>query len=193
MLPMTVHIPKEPERIWDLPVPILVVEETKQVSVYITNSIQEPYVYDELTHVLRTLDSSYTVNFYLSTPGGHLDSAVILIDAIRTCAATTVAHVSGEVASAGTMITLACDQINVRPHSSFMIHYYSGMLGGKGSDIQQQQTHMDKSVKLLYNDIYKDFLTTREITRVINGTDVWLLADEVTERWNKVLEARNVK
>jgi ATP-dependent protease ClpP protease subunit len=91
------------------------------------------------------------------------------------------------------MITLACDQINVRPHSSFMIHYYSGMLGGKGSDMQQQQTHMDKSVKLLYNDIYKNFLTPREITKVINGTDVWLLADEVTERWNKVLEARNGK
>lgn len=191
MIPMSITIPKEPTRVWELPVPIHVDESTKHAHIYLTDQIGEPMNYDELTYVLQSLTSEHVVNLYLSTPGGHMDSAIVLMDAIRSSKARTIAHIRGEVASAGTMIALACDELNVRPHSSFMIHYYSGGVVGKGNEVQIQQKFMDKAAKALFNDIYSNFLTSREINKVINGEDIWLTTDEVIERFNRVLEARN--
>ena len=181
MIPMSIQIPKTPKRIWELPVPIL--REGNLIRAYLTDDISAPFDYNELCYALETATADDTVRLYINTPGGDLDAANMIVDAISNSPATVIAHLSGTVASAGTMITMACDDIVVAANTDFMIHTYSSMMGGKGQELEARQSHVNKAIKQLMTDYYAGFLTSRELTKVINGTDMWFDRNEVLRRW----------
>ncbi len=132
MSAITFELPKDITRIWDLQVPIIKDEENKIISVYLRDTVDEPCVYNELSYVLDAAEEGDTVNLYLNTPGGVVDTAFMIADDIKRSKARVVAQLSGTVASAGTLITMACDDIAIAPFTSFMIHNYSGGAVGKG-------------------------------------------------------------
>lgn len=114
--------------IWSRDIPIAVKGDT--VDVFMTTHIQEPEVYNELCYKLINAKSSDTFYMWLNTPGGVIDSAFMISDAMRKSKARIIGKLSGTVASAGTLITLDCDELEVADHTSFMIHNYStGMQG----------------------------------------------------------------
>ena len=184
------ELPKEVTRIWDLYVPY--VKSTNQLDVYINTSIDEPSCYSEICYILSTLTEDETVYFHINTPGGILDSAFQLVDAIKGCRATTVAQLTGTVASAGTIIALSCDKLIVAEHTSFMIHNYSSNAYGKGNELKARQEHIDKSTNDAFKEFYSGFLTDKEVKEVINGKDIWLTADEVRMRWQCKLDNATV-
>ena len=185
------ELPKEVTRIWDLVVPY--VKSTNQLDVYINTNIDEPSCYSEICYILSTLTEEETVNFHINTPGGILDSAFQLVDAIKGCRATTVAKLTGTVASAGTIIALSCDKLIVAEHTSFMIHNYSSSSGyAKGHELKARQEHIDKSTNDAFKEFYSGFLTDKEVKEVINGKDMWLTADEVRMRWQCKLDNATV-
>ena len=184
------ELPKEITRIWDLYVPY--VKSTNQLDVYINTNIDEPSCYSEICYVLSTLTEDETVYFHINTPGGVLDSAFQLVDAIKGCRATTIARLTGTVASAGTIIALSCDKLIVAEHTSFMIHNYSAGAYGKGNELKARQEHIDKSTNHAFKEFYSGFLTGKEIEEVINGKDIWLTADEVRIRWQRKLDNATV-
>ena len=49
--------------------------------------------------------------FDVDTPGGRVDAAVDIIDAIQDTEIPTIAYVNREAISAGAMISIACNQI----------------------------------------------------------------------------------
>lgn len=171
---------KTPTRIWDLYVPIA---ETKTgFTAYLTNQIDTPEEYNELCHRLLVADKDEKVTLVLNTPGGAVDSALMIIDAINQSKAKITAHVTGTVASAGTMITLACDKVTVAPHSAFMIHNYSAGLAGKGNELKARQEFTDKHLNEAFRTFYTNFLSPEEMEEVIDGKDLWLSTEEVLER-----------
>ena len=180
------ELPKEVTRIWDLYVPY--VKSTDQLDVYLNTGIDEPSYYSEICYILSTLTEDETVYFHINTPGGVLDSAFQLVDAIKGCRATTVAKLTGTVASAGTIIALSCDKLIVAEHTSFMIHNYSAGAYGKGNELKARQEHIDKSTNYAFKEFYSGFLTDKEVKEVINGKDIWLTADEVRMRWQRKLD-----
>ena len=184
------ELPKEVTRIWDLVVPY--VKSTNQLDVYINTDIAEPSCYSEICYILSTLTEDETVYFHINTPGGILDSAFQLVDAIKGCRATTVAKLTGTVASAGTIIALSCDKLIVAEHTSFMIHNYSAGAYGKGNELKARQEHIDKSTNDAFKEFYSGFLTDKEVKEVINGKDIWLTADEVRMRWQRKLDNTTV-
>jgi ATP-dependent protease ClpP protease subunit len=101
----------------------------------------------------------------------------MLVDAIKTSKAKVIAQISGTVASAGTIITLACDDVEVAPHTAFMIHNYSGGLVGKGHELKAHQEFVDANLNNSFTDLYKGFLTPSEIKKVIDGKDYWMNCD----------------
>ena len=136
------ELPKEVTRIWDLYVPY--VKSTDQLDVYLNTGIDEPSCYSEVCYILSTLTEDETVYFHINTPGGVLDSAFQLVDAIKGCRATTIAKLTGTVASAGTIIALSCDKLIVAEHTSFMIHNYSAHgISGKAQELKARQEHID--------------------------------------------------
>ena len=185
---MLIEIPpseNEYTSVWDKPVPIIEVT-SKLYRVYILDKIGAPVEYGELVELLLDLDESTVVEFYINTPGGVLDSAKMLLNAVRTTKARTIGKLSGGVASAGTMIALAMDDIEVAPFTDFMIHSWSVQgQSGKANEIEAQNNHMKKETRVLFDAVYKGFLTSREIKKVIDGTDMWMSSEEIMKRLGK--------
>ena len=174
--------PKVPLRIWDIYVPIVT---SKNVShVYITEPIDEPSYYNELCFLLDSATEQDTINIHINTPGGIIDSAVMIINSIKNSKANVVGHLAGTVASAGTMIALSCNSLKVANHTTFMIHNYSGGLRGKGHELKAQQAFVDASLEAFFKDVYGNFLSPKEIREVIDGKDMWINSEEVLARFN---------
>jgi ATP-dependent protease ClpP protease subunit len=132
MADITFQLPDDATRIWDLQVPIIENKDDRILSIYMRDTIDEPCVYNEMCYMLDNAKPGSEVKLYLNTPGGVVDTAFMLADVIRRSKAKVVAHLAGTVASAGTLITMACDDIIIAPFTSFMIHNYSGGAVGKG-------------------------------------------------------------
>ncbi len=174
-------LPEKPTRVWDLDVPIVIDGNT--IHVYLTTSIDEPMMYNELCFLLENADEDTTVNLYLNTPGGIIDSAFMITNAIKKSKATVIGNLAGTVASAGTLIAMACNKLVVNPHVSFMIHNYSGGMAGKGHEMKARQKFTDDHLNEAFNYYYSGFLTEDEREKVIEGTDIWMTTPEVLERW----------
>lgn len=163
-----------------------IIEKGNHYDVYLNNTISYPEYYTELVDILGNLESYNTVTLHINNGGGSIDSAFMIIDAIKNCEALVTAKLSGTVASAATVISLACDEIIVSKYVSFMIHNYSTGMQGKGHELKAYQTFTDKELNRAFKDIYRDFLTPKEMTEVIEGRDIWLNEDEVMKRWSKI-------
>jgi len=188
---MLIEIPKDKNEyrsVWDKPVGIVKVN-SYLYRVYILDEIYAPVEYGELVELFHDLDEDVTVEVYLNTNGGSLDSAIMLIDTMKNSKTKVIGKLSGTVASAGTMLTMAFDEVEVAPYTSFMIHNYSsGGVSGKGNELKMQQAFIDKETAKLFKEVYKGFLTPREIKKVINDQDMWMDKEEVERRFAKKLE-----
>lgn len=166
--------------VWDNYVPLIT--EKNHTTVYLTDAISEPSCYNELCHALRAASSAETFTLVINNGGGYIDSAMLIIDAIKHSKAKTIASISGTVASAATIITLSCDEVVIADHTAFMVHNYSGGVIGKGHEMKAHQEFVDKNLNESFKSFYKDFLTEDEIEDVIDGKDLWMNKYEVEAR-----------
>ena len=166
---------KKTESIWENHIPIA--RNGREIDVYITAEIVNPI------DLLRNANSKEIVRLHINTPGGRLDSATMIIDAIAASDAYVIGVLSGNVSSAGTMIALACDELECSSYLEFMIHYFSGGTGGKGNEIKAHSNFIDKHMPMIFKKMYAGFLTNKEIEDMIEGKDIWLNGDEVLERF----------
>ena len=126
-LPLQIQNTK-PDSVWDLYVPII--ESKTTTHAYLTSGIDEPSLYNQLCHSLYCASESDTFYLHINTPGGMLDTTFMLLDAMRNSKAHIIGHLTGTVASAGTIIALTCDELICSDDLSWMSHYYSSMIGG---------------------------------------------------------------
>ncbi|AGM46934.1 hypothetical protein BZG00_15670 [Salinivibrio kushneri] len=179
---------KTQKRVWEYPVPIVKGDNPEQVDAYLTGTIDEPSYYNELCHVLGTAEEGHSVTLHINTPGGIVDTALMVAEAIENSKASVTANIYGTVASAGTVIALACDDLVTSRHVSFMIHNYSGGMQGKGHEMKARQKYTDAHLSSVFNYYYGGFLTEEEMERVIEGSDIWIGAEEVAKRWQDKLK-----
>ena len=172
---------EELDSVWDKHIPI--VKNGRETDVYITSEIVDPIEYNELCHVLRGASSKEVVKLHINTPGGRLDSATMIIDAVNQSDAYIIGVLSGTVASAGTMIAMVCDELECSSYLEFMIHYFSGGTAGKGNEMKSHSSFINKHMPMVFKKVYAGLLTDSEIDDVIEGKDIWLNGDEVIERF----------
>ena len=166
--------------VFDNYVPMITNKHT--TTVYLTDVIEAPSLYNELCYKLDNASPAEEFFIYINTPGGILDAAIMTVNSIKNTAANTTARLSGTVASAGTIIALACKNVEVADHTAFMIHNYSGGLFGKGHELKAHQEFVDANLNKSFSSFYEGFLTPAEIKRVIDGKDYWMNKDEVLSR-----------
>jgi len=176
------ELPKDATRVWELPVPYITTED--ETHAYITEEIRSPSEYDEFCFLLRSASKGHIFHLHINTPGGIVDSALAITAAMRSSEAHIIGHLTGTVASAGTMISMACNELIVEPHISFLIHNYSGGIHGKGGELKARQAHDEQVLKSVFEDFYTGFLTDDEILEVIEDKDMWMGTEEVINRWN---------
>jgi len=158
---------------------------------YISGSINEAEEYAHIFNVLRNCNEVDTVKLYINSGGGSLWTALQFVVAIKECPAQVIAQADGACLSAATMIFLAADTQVISPFSLFMIHTYSGVVGGKGGEIQAQVKMERQWCETILSGNYTDFLTSDEIVAIINGQDLWLTPNDVIKRLNVRTKARD--
>ena len=177
-LPMLIQSMQEPE-------PVKYYKQITQITIhhfYITDEIGEVEKYLDMIHTLKTCDEQDTVFIYLNTPGGNLNTAIHIINAIRQSIGSVITCIESEVCSAGTMIFLAGDKHIINDNCTFMIHNYSHGVIGMGHEVLSKVKYTEKYFKKFAKDIYGGFLTDDELEIVINGGDIWMESDDVRSR-----------
>lgn len=149
---------------------------------YISSEITEAEDYADMFDTIRNASENDIVKFYVNSPGGDLFTTIQFLVVISECDATTVCSVEGACHSAATLIALACDVIEIAPHSSFMFHNYSSGVVGKGGEQFDQITFEKSWSEEIFRDSYKNVLTPIELTKMFEGKDIWLSAGEVFTR-----------
>ena len=173
---------QQSDRVWDNYVPII--QRGNVYDVYLTDHIEAPSEYNQLIHLLNSLESYQDVNIYINNGGGQVDSGFMISDALTRCKATSVCHLSGTVASAATIIALACDKLVASPFLSFMVHNYFHNVSGTGNQVKDYVDFTDRELKRAFNKIYTNFLTEKEIVAVTKrDREIWLNEVEVMERF----------
>ena len=159
-----------------------IVSRGSRHDVYMYTEVFAPAEYAKLVHLLGMVGADDMVVLHINTGGGMLDSCELIMNAIHECDAIVIGKLSGTVASAGTMIALACDELEISPHCHWLSHMYSGNVAGKGSDMKAEQAFMDTEIEKMYYEIHRGFFTEEEIASLVDGKDRWLNKDQVVER-----------
>lgn len=168
---------------WDKTVPI--VARNGVVTAYLISEVYEPECYSELCYTLEHTEASQ-VRLVINNGGGRADAMLSIISSMNKCQCEIVGVLSGSVASAATIIALQCDKLEVAPHTSWLTHYYSGGLEGKGNEIEAQYEFEKVHMPRMFKDLHKGFLTDIEMNKVIKGKDLWFGTDEILERFTKM-------
>jgi len=176
--------------VWDNPVPMIVVGRT--TTVYLTDGIGAPSMYDELIHTLGNAFDGDEFIFIINNGGGVADSAFSLIHAMNESKAMIHGKISGLVASAATIISMACDTLEVAPYSQFMIHNYFHGTQGTGSQVKEYVNFTDREFTKAVKELYIGFLSEAEMVQVSSDDkELWFGAEETEERWAKHIAARD--
>ena len=168
---------------WEKYVPIMASDDNREIDIFLHDLIQAPCNYSEAVDTIRRGKKGDVITLHINNGGGVVDSAFMIYDACIRSEAKIIAELSGIVASAETIITMACDEIRVALFTQFMIHNYSGGAHGKGHEIKAYVKFSDLELNRAFRKIYEGFLTEKEMTEVIEGQDIWLNEDEIYARW----------
>lgn len=155
---------------------------TKTHHIYLYNEIAEPVHYVEMFNVLKTSEKGDEVFIYLNTPGGYLHTTTQIIAAMKECKSSITCVMDGTVCSCGSLIFLSGQKQRVNYGSVLMCHWYSTSEYGKGQEVKASIDFMDAHLKNLFSDIYRSFLTDKELSRLFAGEDFWFGAEDVKKR-----------
>ena len=161
-----------------------------QYTVPIDESFMEASYYRGIVNMLAQANEQDIVIFRINSPGGQFSGLLSLLDAIETTQAMTIADITGQAASAASILALNCDQCVVGKYAEMLAHEVSYGVGGKGSDNLSHVQHIKKISDKLIWDTYEGFLEDHEIESVLNGKELFLDSEEIIERLNKREEYR---
>lgn len=150
--------------------------------------IKEPSYYRNLIEVLNNATEQDLVVLNINSGGGHLDSAISIIDALRNTRANTLAWISGSAYSAAGIIALSCQNLEVGEFASLMCHNSQYGLGGYTTDIKDRAVFEHKMISKIMHSVYKHFLSNQEIESVLANKTIWMDADEIIERFTNMQE-----
>ena len=180
-------------KVWESYVPIVKTEgkHGNIYDVYLTSEIEVPRVYNELISTLKLASKKDTINIMINNGGGVIDSGLMIHNAINRTKAKTLARLSGTVASASTLITLACDTLEIEDYTTFMLHNYFHGTQGTGAQVKEYVNFTDKLLSNTIGTIYKDFLSQKEINSIINqDKEIWLTTSDVEARWKNMKKTK---
>lgn len=165
----------------------------RRIEIFLDQPIGMPDEHREEIHAIRSAGPDDCVILYLNTPGGVLATAQAIMNAMYTTPAEVLVVLEGMIASAGTMIACAASNVQVMPHTQFMIHSASGGEVGILRNNARYAEFSQKVTEKLMRDVYEDFLTEEELIEVFNGRELWFDDDETLARFQARAEKRNKK
>jgi len=168
-------------------------------TVFLDEEVLDPDHYRSFFNLLRRVSSNDIIEIIINTGGGNASTAMQLINAIVSCPAYCIALVYS-AHSAGAMIALACDEIKSTLFCSMMFHTTSWCnINGKVNEVGSLSKFVEKWDVEILKTLYKNFLTDKEIEKIISGGDVWLNEVNINKRlkkwipFKKIINQRDLK
>lgn len=150
--------------------------------VFLDDDIEEPSQYRELLALLFNSGEEDTINLFINSNGGHLDTALAVVEGLKSTSAQVTAVLIGACHSAASIITMYCHQVAVLDNAYSMVHTASFGAHGSTGNVKAHTEFTVRQVEKLLNDTYEGFLTKEELTRVKSGVELWFDADEIRQR-----------
>ena len=166
----------------------IVTKKTKNgnhITINLDEDIGEPSEYRGIVTKLREASDKDIVELHISSWGGYLDSAVLLVNELVLTKAKTIAVIH-TAASAATLVAFACDQIETLPTSAVMLHNFSVQQSGKGQEVRAKAEFDEKQFSKICDLLYVGILTEDEIKAMQEDKDIWLLGCELKERMERL-------
>lgn len=157
-------------------------QTAKRIKLLLDEYIEDAKYYRHWIHAVESLNEGDMVYISVNSYGGNLDGAIAIINAMKSTLAEVHVCIDGSAASAASLIALTAPSVSVSPYASMMIHSATFGAFGKQSNVISHASFIDKQVKSLMQDIYKDFLTESEFQEVIVGREIWLDSAEIITR-----------
>lgn len=164
--------------------------EVRQISYYISGSIQQSHYYTDLFYTLRTATEHDLVYLHLNTSGGDFDTGLQIINNMLASEAHVVTVLEARAYSMGAFIFLAGDELAVHDNCQLLFHMYSGSFAGKGNEQQAEVLALSNWFEKFMNRICQPFLTSSEIKSILKGADLWMDSDEIRHRLARIRRAQ---
>lgn len=164
--------------------------EVRQISYYISGSIQQPHYYTELFYTLRTATENDLIYLHLNTSGGDFDTGLQIINNMVASSAHVVTVLEARAYSMGAFIFLAGDELIVHDNCQLLFHMYSGSFAGKGNEQQAEVLALSNWFEKFMTRICQPFLSPNEIKGILKGADLWMDSDEIRHRMARIRRAQ---
>lgn len=151
----------------------------------IDDNIVAPSQFSYAIQALERANEGDTVQINLQCNGGSLGATDALIHAMRKCEAHIHIVATGGCHSSATLILLEAHSIELS--SGFHALLHCGSLGNIGNlnEYREQAAFDAKFMPRILSEAYEGFLTEDELSRLLDGKDIWLDANEWQERHEK--------
>lgn len=161
--------------------------------IILDEDIKQPHYYRNAFQALREAREGDVVRLFICSSGGSLSSAIQFKNYIEECEGHVVAIVDGEAYSAASLIALCAHEIHVKPYSTWMLHSASFGAIGSTENVKAQVDFTAKHADAFMEEVYRDFVTPGEMHDIRRGVEIWLDADQVSERLEKKFSKDNGK
>jgi ATP-dependent protease ClpP protease subunit len=160
-------------------------ERGRDIDVYLSGEIGTPRENVNLIEVLRSAATNDRINIFINSNGGNIATTIQIISILKKTDAEVFCRVEGECFSSAAMILMYAKSYEIEEHSTFMIHDYSGVISGHGGQMYDNMNHERKWTGNLIKDVYKNFLTAKEIDSILNGKEMWFDSTEFSRRMER--------
>lgn len=150
--------------------------------VFLDGEIAEPSNYREFISLLFNSSEDDTVTIYINSGGGHLDTALAIVEGLKLTSAQVTAVLIGACHSAASIISMYCHEVAVLDNAYSMVHTASFGAAGNTGNVKAHTEFTVRQVEKLLNDTYEGFLTKDELAKVKSGVELWFDADEIRKR-----------
>lgn len=164
--------------------------EVRQISYYISGSIQQPQYYTELFYTLRTATENDLIYLHLNTSGGDFDTGLQIINNMLASNAHVVTVLEARAYSMGAFMFLAGDELVVHDNCQLLFHMYSGSFAGKGNEQQAEVLAISSWFEKFMARTCEPFLSPAEIKGILKGADLWMDSDEIRHRMARIRRAQ---
>ncbi len=151
-------------------------------NVHLDSEISDPSTYRDLITLLFNANENDSITIYINCPGGHLDSAMAIIEGMKITKAHVLCILLGACHSAASMIAMYAHEIVVLDAAHSLVHTATFGSIGNSNNIKTHTDFTVKQIEKFINATYAGFLSNDELTKVKEGIELWFDADEIRER-----------
>jgi ATP-dependent protease ClpP protease subunit len=156
----------------------------KEVDFYLIDIIDDIADYIDFLREVDSCRDGDLITVHINCYGGNADVGMNIYDCLRQSPANVEVSIEGACCSCASMIMLAGNCWRVTPHAYVMVHSWSEGIYGKWHEIVSKFNYDMHVFRRQFGELYKNFLTDKEIEDCIAGKDFYFDSNEIVKRLN---------